>query len=65
MKNKPITILRDEFMKNLIELINSSNLPPFVIESIIKDVYFDIKVLARKQLENDLKDYQESFKEGE
>lgn len=65
MKNKPITILRDEFIKKLTELINNSNLPLFVIESIIKDIYFDVKSLAQKQLENDLKNYQESLKRGE
>lgn len=65
MKNKPVTILRDEFIRNLAELINNSNLPPFVIESIIKDVYFDVKSFAQKQLENDLKNYQESLKKGE
>ncbi len=60
--NKPITILRDEFIKNLTELINKSNLPLFVIESILKDTYFDVKPLVQKQLENDLRNYQKSLK---
>lgn len=57
--NKPITVIREEFTLNLANLINNSALPPFVIEDILKGVYLEIKSVARKQYEIDLKRYNE------
>lgn len=57
--NKPITIVRAEFISNLANLINASNLPPFIIEPILKDVYFEIKNAAQNQYELDVKRYEQ------
>ena len=56
--NKPITIVRAEFISNLANLINSSTLPPFVMEDILKGVYLEIKDIVRKQYELDVKKYE-------
>ena len=61
--NKPITIVRAEFISNLANLINKSTLPPFVIEPILKDVYFEIRDAAQKQYEFDVKKYEQQLKE--
>ena len=37
--NKPFTVKRQEFINGLAELINSSELPPFVIEPILKEFH--------------------------
>ena len=57
---KPITIIRAEFVDNMANLINNSMLPPFVIESILKDMYLETKAVAQKQYEYDKLQY-ESF----
>ncbi len=59
MKNivKPLTVTRYEFISALAKLINNSGLPPFILESILKDFYSDVKLLAQKNLEEDLKRY--------
>lgn len=57
--NKPITIIRAEFISNLANLINDSRLPAFVIESILKDTYLEVGAIARKQYEDDMKKYKE------
>lgn len=61
---KPMTIVRYEFMQKLTDLINNSMLPPFIIEDALKDVQNKISILARQQLENDLKKYNESKKDS-
>lgn len=59
---KPLSILRAEFISSLMELINSSNLPPYIIEPILKDIYNEIYLFSQKQLEADTKRYQEQLK---
>ena len=60
---KPVTILREEFINNLTDLINDSDLPMFVLEPIFKDMHSKIKAAERQQLENDKKRYQEMLDE--
>lgn len=59
---KPITVVREEFVAALSNLINTSKLPPFVIEPILKDMYNDIKLLARRQYEQDKEQYESMLK---
>lgn len=56
---KPITVVRSEFISNMASLINNSGLPPFIIEPILKDMLYDVKVMAQKQLEQDTAHYYE------
>lgn len=55
--NKPITVVRAEFISNLTNLINESKLPLFIVEPILKDVYLEVKSVAQKQYEHDLLSY--------
>lgn len=57
--SKPITIIRAEFISNLVDLINNSMLPPFIMESIFKDVYFEIKNMAQNQYKLDVEKYEQ------
>lgn len=57
--NKPITIVRAEFISNLANLINNSMLPAFVMETILKDTYLEVSAIAQKQYEIDMKKYKE------
>lgn len=60
---KPITVIREEFIESIINLINESNLPAFVIEPILKDMYNETKIASKKQYERDRKMYEEALKE--
>ena len=62
---KPATLLKDDFEKKLIELCNESGLPLFIIEYILKDVYVEVKTLAKKQYEADLVKYKSDLAECE
>ncbi|MDE6148491.1 MAG: hypothetical protein K2F81_00120 [Ruminococcus sp.] len=56
---KPITIARAEFVSDMTSLINNSGLPPFIIEPILKDMLYDVKLMAQRQLEQDTARYNE------
>lgn len=56
---KPVTILREEFINNLTDMVNNSDLPMFVLEPIFRDMHGKIKIAEQKQLENDKIKYQE------
>lgn len=59
--NKPLSMVRMEFMKSITDLINNSALPPFIIEYILKDIYNDIHILSQKQLIEETKQYNEQI----
>lgn len=56
---KPITVVRAEFISEMTSLINNSGLPPFIIEPILKDVLYDVRIMSQKQLEQDTAHYNE------
>lgn len=56
---KPITVARAEFISSMTSLINNSGLPPFIIEPILKDMLYDVRIMAQKQLEQDTASYHE------
>ena len=56
---KPVTILREEFINNLTDMVNNSDLPMFVLEPIFRDMHSKIKIAEQKQLENDKLKFQE------
>ena len=62
---KPLPLVKEEFVEALTNLINSSPMPRFVIESILKDFYSDMKIIARKELEVEKKRYEEAINQQE
>lgn len=57
--NKPITLIRDDFIKNVVELCNNSELPFFIIEDVLKNLLQEIHGASLQQLEEDKKRYKE------
>jgi hypothetical protein len=62
MNNKPITILRDEFIQNVVNLCNESGLPFFVIEDVLSGLLKETHAASIKQLEEDKKLYEAQIK---
>lgn len=58
---KPVTVARHEFIQDLTSIINNSGLPPFIIEPILKDMHRDVMVAAQRQLEHEMKAYNEAL----
>lgn len=50
---KPITVAADELTQGVAFLANNSQLPAFIIASILTDLASEAKLIAQKQLEAD------------
>lgn len=60
MKNtiqKPITLRREEFKTQLADLINSSGMYAFVIESILSEFLAETRMAMQRQYQDDLNKY--------
>lgn len=55
---KPITVLREEFIDGFLNFCNSSGLPFFVIEDILKLLISEIHSAAIKQYQSDKEKYE-------
>lgn len=55
---KPITVIRQEFIEKLTDDINNCGLPLFIIESILKDIYLEVKTMSQRQYEVDKSQYE-------
>ena len=62
---KPITLLRNEFIENVIQTCNNSGLPLFVVEDVLKDLIQEIHIAAQQQFADDKQRYEQSLKSEE
>ena len=58
---KPVTMIREDFIKNVINLCNNSELPFFIIEDILKNLLQEIHTASQRQLESDKKKYKQEL----
>ena len=63
--DKPITIRYEEFRNRLEELVNDSCLPPFIIESVMKEYLNEVHVFAVAQYQKDRSIYEKRINEGD
>lgn len=56
--NKPFSMMCEEFKQNVVNLINSSGLPPFVVESILKNHLNEVSSVAKNQYQVDKMEYE-------
>lgn len=59
--NKPVSVAYEDLKSGIAELINASNLPAFVIESVIKEFLIEISDVAKKQYKYDKEQYEASL----
>ena len=64
-KNKPITLVREEFIKNMVDLCNESGLPFFIIEDVLKTLIQDTHSASIQQIAEDRKRYEEQTKKAQ
>ena len=60
---KPTTIKIEEAKREIVNKINEFRLPFNIIESILKDLYMDVKMEVLRELIEDVKIYECSLKE--
>ena len=55
--DKPLSIKKEEFEQGLVQLINNSGLPSYMIEPILKALHFEVKEISATQTNNDKQQY--------
>ena len=55
---KPMSVVRQEFIEQLVDDINNCNLPMFVIEPILQDMLNMVRAAAQKQYEAEKAQYE-------
>ena len=58
---KPMTIVREELIDNIANLINTSTLPFFVIEDILKNFLKEVHIASQHQMEVDKQKYNQEI----
>ena len=58
--NKPITVAREDFATALINLVNDSGLPAFVMSDILKNAVKELERLEGEQYQLDKQAWEES-----
>lgn len=61
---KPITLVKKEFEDKLVDLINTSGLPPIILVPIFKDIYNNVKLMEKRQFDVDSERYAKFLKEN-
>ena len=59
--NKPITVAYEDFRQEMASLINSSGLPAFIIETVLKDYLSEVKLVTESQYKKDNAQYQNTL----
>ena len=57
---KPLSIRREDFLQTIIDSVNGSGLPPFIVLEVLRSVTAEVESLAKKQYEADRKAWEES-----
>lgn len=60
---KPISLRIREFRNNAVNLVNTSGLPLFIIEPILKDVYSAVQIKSEQEYQQDKINYENSLNE--
>jgi hypothetical protein len=60
---KPVSIKVQELKEELVDLINDSGLPAFIVEPIVKDIYEQIIQAKNQEYTKDKENYENSLKE--
>lgn len=59
------TSMRIDILKNgLVTLINASNLPPYIVEPILKDLHTEVHGLAEEQARKEAEEYNKAVEES-
>lgn len=59
----PISIMMENLKNSTIKAINTSNLPLYIVEMILRDILAEVADGARKQIEIDRQNYEQAIKE--
>ena len=59
--NKPITLVREDFVNGVARLINESGLPLFIVEDALRSLLNGVSELSRQQIEQHRQEYAQAM----
>lgn len=59
---KPLSLILKECRENIESAINASNLPPYLLEPVLKDYYNQVSILAHNMTTEEENEYLSSLK---
>lgn len=62
---KPLSVAREDFVNELVELVNNSGLPMFVVLDVLKGATEEVKEAAARQYEQEKLEYEKAKEEKE
>lgn len=62
---KPASVAQVELTDHLTAVINSSPLPPFIVEFVLKELYDQVRSIARQRYEKDKQEYENDMRKYE
>lgn len=63
--DKPATILQREFRDKIVNAVNESNLPAFVLVPVLEQALAEVRQIEEQQYKADLAEYEGENKDGE
>jgi hypothetical protein len=63
--NKPTSMVINETRISLANVLNTSNLPPCILEMIVKELYDEVRQLSSFQSKQDEENYAKALKDAE
>ena len=60
---KPVSVVRQEFIEQLIDDVNNCQLPMFVVEPILEDLLKMVRTAAQEQYKTEKAQYEAQLKE--
>ncbi len=58
---KPISVVRQEFIDQLVNDVNNCGLPLFVVEPILQDILYSVKAAVKQQYETEKAQYEQQL----
>lgn len=58
---KPITVAREEFKQDILQLCENSGLPPFIVEDVLKYFLEQVHIAAIEQYKRDKEEYEKAL----
>lgn len=60
----PVSMRINVLKNGLVTLINTSNLPPYIVEPILKDLHTEVNGLAEEQARKEAEEYNKTVEES-
>lgn len=60
----PVSMRINVLKNGLVTLINASNLPPYIVEPILKDLHTEVHGLAEEQARKEAEEYNKAVEEN-